>query len=90
MKMMAFIATSGSPRKLTGPAPKVESKALMRPVLAFELYRTVHKTAITTIDVTWGAKYIVRKIDTPRRRDLTSSARHRANTHWIGTTSTVK
>ena len=49
-----------------------------------------HSSEITTIDVTTGAKYTVRKKFVPRTFALTSSARSSASPAWTGTTTTAK
>jgi hypothetical protein len=53
-------------------------------------YMKRHRMDTTTIEVTTGTKYIVRKKLTPRILALISSASSRANADCRGTTTTAK
>src|SRR3954451_9733513 len=53
-------------------------------------YKNFHSSEITTIDVTTGTKYIVRKKFVPRTFALTMSASARPKTACTGTTTSAK
>src|SRR4051812_29203473 len=53
-------------------------------------YRNFHSSEITTMDVTTGTKYIVRKKLVPRTFALTSSARTRPKPACTGTMTSAK
>src|SRR6478752_3582971 len=53
-------------------------------------YMNSHSIEMTTMDVTTGRKYTVRKKLTPLTFTLTNSASRRANPAWMGTTKIAK
>ena len=79
--MIEFIAVLSLVKKLIGSRPRFTNNALINPVLGLELYKTVQRTAITTIDVNCGLKYIVLNTDTPLNFFDTNIANANANAH---------
>src|SRR6478736_1070381 len=87
MRMIASSAVFGSPSQ-SGPwMPNFASTWLMSP---FGWYMNSHSIDTTTIEVTTGRKYTVRKKFVPRILTLTSSANPSAHADCTGTMTAAK
>jgi hypothetical protein len=74
--IIAHMATPGSPSQLTGwISPKLAAWIIAFTSPLFTSYRYLQTVATTTIEVTTGAKYMVRKKFSPRNFWVTTSAR---------------
>src|SRR6478672_4330301 len=87
MNRIEASAVVGLPSQSGPLKPICASNWLIRPSWR---YMNSHSIEMTTIEVTTGRKYTVRKKLTPLTFTLINSARARARPAWIGTTKTAK